>query len=520
MRKLAGGYVKISRELLGLPFYQKSGAFSVYFHLMLTARWQDIFDGDCAVRRGQTLLSYRALADDLKLSLQSVRTALSYLEKLGEVELESNHSGTIATLLRYEQSQSLEAVGYIKVHRQILDWQWYKNANTKRLFMHLLFCAAFEDSRHISKGQLLTSIRELGKSIGISEKCVQTALSHLQKTGEVTVQIVGNRSLITVVRYGDYQRDNVLDFQKASKKCMNLYQPNGEEIVSNRSCVGEQERANQFQQEIGVPKPIPDNTELPTNTVYNTPSNTPVTQQQHTDNTSVTQKPGFLPIIEKNKKVRREEGNACARASAPTFGTRPSLEIVHPPLSARNRSSIIEFPDNGQLLSAEHVAALYTELCPSFPALSMPLTLYRRDCIAKLTRQYPDEKTLRRIFQTAENSDYLKGSDGHGWKADFDWLIDLRHIPRLLEGYYDHLWENKRRGTVKGGYMPVSGQCATYDIQDFVDFSMRRILGSEYVKSENGGGQKLEPAIQETHPIPGYDADEMTALAIRRIMDG
>ena len=38
-------------------------------------------------------------------------------------------------------------IGYIKLHRQILHWEWYTDINTKTLFLHCLL---------ISKSQINT----------------------------------------------------------------------------------------------------------------------------------------------------------------------------------------------------------------------------------------------------------------------------------------------------------------------------------------------------------------------------
>ncbi len=35
--------------------------------------------------------------------------------------------------------------GYIALHRQMLNWEWYKNTNTKVLFIHLLLKANYKD---------------------------------------------------------------------------------------------------------------------------------------------------------------------------------------------------------------------------------------------------------------------------------------------------------------------------------------------------------------------------------------
>lgn len=191
-------------------------------------------------------------------------------------------------------------------------------------------------------------------------------------------------------------------------------------------------------------------------------------------------KPSGKPSLYKEelKKNGRGEEYACAReAPSPSspadvafaeaaFAAMPSC--ASPGEDAKGRTS---------RLDAEQVAALYTELCPSLPTISMPLTKYRWRAVEQLLAQYPDETLIRRIFQKAEDSDYLKGCDNYGWKADFDWLIDLRHVPRILEGAYDHLWESKKRGTAKGGYAPADSQPPTYDMGEYVDYSMKRILG-------------------------------------------
>ena len=50
--------------------------------------------------------------------------------------------------------------GWIKLHRKILDWEWYDDINTKVLFLHLLLTANHEEQKWrgkiIERGQLIT----------------------------------------------------------------------------------------------------------------------------------------------------------------------------------------------------------------------------------------------------------------------------------------------------------------------------------------------------------------------------
>ena len=35
--------------------------------------------------------------------------------------------------------------GFIKIHRSLLEWEWYQDTNTKTVFIHLLLTANYKD---------------------------------------------------------------------------------------------------------------------------------------------------------------------------------------------------------------------------------------------------------------------------------------------------------------------------------------------------------------------------------------
>lgn len=108
-----------------------------------------------------------------------------------------------------------KAGGFITLHRQILDWEWYKNTNTKVLFLHLLLNANFREAsfegHKISRGQLVTSLSSLSSETGLSVRQVRVSLDHLIMTGEVTSKSYPRYRIITIVRYNDYQDDDKLN---------------------------------------------------------------------------------------------------------------------------------------------------------------------------------------------------------------------------------------------------------------------------------------------------------------------
>ena len=105
--------------------------------------------------------------------------------------------------------------GYIRLHRQILKWEWWSNPNTFRLFLYLLLKANYCDLRFegkvIRRGQLITSLPKLAKETSLSVQQVRTSLLKLISTGEITDSSTRHYRIITIVKYDEYQNDNRQD---------------------------------------------------------------------------------------------------------------------------------------------------------------------------------------------------------------------------------------------------------------------------------------------------------------------
>ena len=99
--------------------------------------------------------------------------------------------------------------GYIKLSRKMLDWEWYSDINTTRLFIHLIFKANWKDGRfqgvEIPRGSLVTSLGNLATETGLSIREVRTSLNHLKTTGEVTSKRHAKFSVISIKNYCLYQ---------------------------------------------------------------------------------------------------------------------------------------------------------------------------------------------------------------------------------------------------------------------------------------------------------------------------
>lgn len=102
--------------------------------------------------------------------------------------------------------------GYIKVNRKILDWEWYKDINTKTLFLHCLLKANWKDGtfqgEKIPRGSFATSVLSLASETGLTIRQTRTALEHLQTTNELTIKTTNKYSVVTVINYEQYQEDD------------------------------------------------------------------------------------------------------------------------------------------------------------------------------------------------------------------------------------------------------------------------------------------------------------------------
>lgn len=98
---------------------------------------------------------------------------------------------------------------YIKIHRSILDWEWYRNEHVKTLFLHMLIKANWKDGNFqgdlIQRGSFVSSYKRLAEETDLTIDEVRTVLKNLKKTGEVTSKSHSKYTVFTIKNYGEYQ---------------------------------------------------------------------------------------------------------------------------------------------------------------------------------------------------------------------------------------------------------------------------------------------------------------------------
>jgi len=116
-------------------------------------------------------------------------------------------------------------VGWIKLHRKFLEWEWYTDSKMVHLFIHLLLSASIEDRKWkgivLQRGQLATTVAELSKKTGLTAQNIRTCLEKLVNSQIINRQSTNKYTLVTICNYESYQAIGSIDQQTANNQVTN-----------------------------------------------------------------------------------------------------------------------------------------------------------------------------------------------------------------------------------------------------------------------------------------------------------
>jgi hypothetical protein len=133
--------------------------------------------------------------------------------------------------------------GWIKLHRGINEWGWKKDPHVLALWVHLLTNVNTESAYFlgelIPKGSLATGRESLSVQTGLSISQVRTCLEKLKKTGEIATLNKSNFSIISIVKWDDYQDNRQQVSQQSSQ---HLSQQSSHQIATIKESKKKEER--------------------------------------------------------------------------------------------------------------------------------------------------------------------------------------------------------------------------------------------------------------------------------------
>lgn len=128
----------------------------------------------------------------------------------------------------------------------------------------------------------------------------------------------------------------------------------------------------------------------------------------------------------------------------------------------------IEIDNKKESVTCKQVIDLYHTICVSFPSVRSLSDTRKKAIKARLKTYTLDD--FRNVFENAESSSFLKGSNDRNWTATFDWLIKDSNMAKVLEGnYVDKPKRTGRKEPVPGWGKHTLGKAELDAIQNVLN---------------------------------------------------
>lgn len=85
--------------------------------------------------------------------------------------------------------------------------------------------------------------------------------------------------------------------------------------------------------------------------------------------------------------------------------------------------------------NCKQIVDLFHSICVSYPSVKTLSEARRKAIKARLKAYSLDDFKI--LFEKAEASSFLKGSNARNWSATFDWLIKDSNMAKVIDGNYD-----------------------------------------------------------------------------------
>ena len=145
--------------------------------------------------------------------------------------------------------------------------------------------------------------------------------------------------------------------------------------------------------------------------------------------------------------------------------------------------------DKEKKVDCQQIADLYNTICVSFPSIRT-LSDSRRKAIKARLNTYSLED-FRTVFENAENSSFLKGSNDRNWMATFDWLIKDSNMAKVLEGNYaDKTSRYGRKEKLPGWMMQPSMELGSAEMD-----AIRSVLDEDFQEEADQLRRELEESF-------------------------
>ena len=103
-------------------------------------------------------------------------------------------------------------MGYIKLNRNLLRWEWFDNNNALLVLVRLTLKAAWRDTQYqgvaLKRGQVITTLQEIADENQLTKQQARTTLERLEATHKITRTATKKFSIITLLDYDCFFENN------------------------------------------------------------------------------------------------------------------------------------------------------------------------------------------------------------------------------------------------------------------------------------------------------------------------
>ena len=129
--------------------------------------------------------------------------------------------------------------GWVKIYRDLQEWEWYTKPEMVHLYIHLLLSANHSVAKWqgstIKRGQMVTSVAQLAQKTGLSVQTTRTCLNRLKSTNEITIETTKAYTVITICNYSRYIDKEPKSNKQSNKQPTNSQQSANKRLTTNKN---------------------------------------------------------------------------------------------------------------------------------------------------------------------------------------------------------------------------------------------------------------------------------------------
>lgn len=336
--------------------------------------------------------------------------------------------------------------GWIKIYRSLLDWEWFDDAETLRLFIYLLLNANYEDKKWrgmvVERGQYVASFRTLAVALGISVKKVRLRLQRLSDSGAIAMERAHSFTTITISNYDTYQDTDTTEGHTRGT-------PKSQKRAHQRA----RQRAHQISELTNRTSAEYEDDDFGKGTPKGTQKGTPRAHQRATtkEDKNIRSKEDKEEVANATSKKRAKEkgkgksGEDPKPKNAPKTSTEALTETLrggvdksYPEGQKTPQNANLEpsGADEAKSIDYEAIKSRWNEETGGALGKLVMITGRRREMVRARIRETSVDDFFTMIHNAAASS-FLRGESQRGWVANFDWCIKPNNYPKVLEGRYN-----------------------------------------------------------------------------------